>query len=270
MHTTHVDHRLRPLLMLLPLLVLAAVVATFVALAGVADEAAHMAPATCIAHGCYCEAVATHGVRQMIDAWSSLSPALGGTLILWFALGRRPRDRIRLAQSRLPSVLLALAACSIAIFSFHYHATLTWLGEWLDGVSLFLLAGFGLAWAVGRRFALGPAAFALCYAAIAALPALVSWFAPDTRKLTFVAMALAAIAIEWHWRRRKLTRARSGFLWLAVGSFSLAGIAWLLDWNRVICDPQSPLQLHALWHILSAPTVVALDRYFASEAPATQ
>jgi len=252
----------------LPLLAVAGTVAGFFAITAVADDEARRAPATCAATGCYCEAVAPVGVRQSVDAWSSLAPAIGGAVVLFFAFGPRPRGGVALTQSRLPGTMLALAACSIAIFSFHYHATLTWLGEWLDGVALYLLAGFGLAWTVAHQRKLGPWGFAAVYLGLAAVPALVTLAVPGLRKVAFIAIVVAAIGVELVWRHRRGTVMKTGWLILAVGCFALAATAWLLDWFRVVCDPHGPFQLHAMWHGLSAPVVVGIDRYYASERPA--
>lgn len=242
-------------------LAVAAVVAVVVACAwigGRADrEAAMRAPATCRAGGCYCEAVADSGVRQPIDAWSSLAPALAGAVVLALALGPRRRGGGALDRSRVPELLLGVAACAIAVFSFHYHATLTWLGEWLDGVALYLLAGFPIACAVARAANLGGRGFGAIYGALAAVPAGVSWLLPAARKPAFLAIAALAIVIVLIGRRR---RAGVGDRWLvlALGSFGVAGTAWMLDATRTVCAPHGPFQLHALWHMLSAPTIIAL------------
>jgi hypothetical protein len=251
---------------LVPVFTVAATVAICFTIARHADEEARRAPATCLARGCYCEAVTPSGVRQPIDAWSSLAAGVAGAIVLGLALGRRPERRAtRLARSRVPGLLLGLAASSIAVFSFHYHATLTWLGEWLDGISLYLLAGFGLAWAIARLRGWGGRGFAAIYVAVATVPAALSWLVPATRKPAFIAVAATAIAVELSWRRRGLTEARGNRLAIALGSFVVACVAWALDWHRIVCAPDGRLQLHALWHLLSAPTVVALYGYFSSE-----
>lgn len=230
--------------------------------------AAQLAPATCVKLGCYCEADAISGPREPVDAWSSLAPAAAASILLATLLGRRPVGGTELTRSRVPSALLALAASSIALFSFHYHATHTLLGEWLDAVSLYLLAGFGIAWGIARTRRLSARGFTVAYAVTATLPATLAWLVPSTRKVAFVVVAAAAIAVELVGRRRRSSSARGGYLAAALGLFAAAGVAWTLDWTRLVCDPQSLVQLHAVWHLLSAPTIVALHAYYLSERPA--
>jgi len=244
-------------------LVVGAAVLGCVVVARHADQEALRPQATCHAVGCYCEAVQPIGVRQPVDAWSSLAPALGGAVVLAWSLGRRGGSA--LSSSRAPGVLLALAACSISVFSFHYHATLTWLGEWLDGVSLFLLAGFGIAWAIARRRSDGGLGFSLVYLGLAAVPAAISWWIPVVRKIAFLALVATAVTVELRWRRRQLTEAEGGWFVAALSCFGLALVAWMLDWYRVVCAPKAVYQLHALWHLLSAPTIILLYGYFRSE-----
>jgi len=54
-------------------------------------------------------------------------------------------------------------------------------------------------------------------------------------------------------------------LLIAVGLALLgaAAVASLLDVTRIACDPQSLLQGHAVWHLLSALALAALFRFYA-------
>ena len=217
--------------------------------------------ATCLERGCYCEAVAHSGVRQPIDAYSSIAPAIAGAFVLWRTLRRRRGPD--LADQRAPGLALGLAACSIAVFSFYYHATLTWRGEYLDGVSLYLLAGFPIAWTICR--ALGDRGFGLVYIAVAAGPAVLSALVPEVRKPAFLLLALLAVTAEVVRRATRRTRARGVWLAVAVTSFGVALVAWWLDWTRTVCSPHGAIQLHAVWHALSAPTIMSLHAYYASE-----
>lgn len=249
----------------LPIAAVLAVIIGCVVVARRADhEAARRAPATCLPTRCYCEAIATTGVRQPIDAWSSLAPALAGAACLASARRRPTTGRSPIARSRAPGVLLGIAACAIALFSFYYHATLTWPGEWLDGVALYLLAGFAITWWCARSLEVGGRGFAGLYGGLAAAPALASWLVPALRKPAFLAIAAAAIALVLAARRR--TRG-AGDRWRAIALVAFGGamIAWTLDATRTVCDAHGPVQLHAVWHLLSAPTIIALDRYAAAQ-----
>lgn len=88
---------------------------------------------------------------------------------------------------------------------------------------------------------------------------------PETRRYMFALVLIAALIFEFIMRRRKKISIQvgwwnAGFLLLAV-----AYVIWILDITKILCDPQSPLQGHAIWHILGAVAVWLLYRYYASE-----
>jgi len=86
--------------------------------------------------------------------------------------------------------------------------------------------------------------------------------AEPARRLVFAAGMVPAAALEVAlWRREGR---RTGYRWLGVGwaVFLTALGAWWVDQQPFGCDPDSPWQLHPLWHAGSAAAVVAWARYF--------
>ena len=65
--------------------------------------------------------------------------------------------------------------------------------------------------------------------------------------------AQRAPALESHHFRRALT--------LIVVAFGI----WILDITKVLCDPASPIQGHAVWHVLGAAATWFLFLYYRSE-----
>ncbi len=58
------------------------------------------------------------------------------------------------------------------------------------------------------------------------------------------------------------------WFWLGVGSFLLAYAIWLTGTNdHPACDPDSLVQAHAIWHLLSAVATVGFFVYFRTERP---
>jgi len=47
--------------------------------------------------------------------------------------------------------------------------------------------------------------------------------------------------------------------------FATAFLIWGLDISKTICNPHSPLQGHAVWHLLGAVAAGFLYLYYASE-----
>jgi hypothetical protein len=80
------------------------------------------------------------------------------------------------------------------------------------------------------------------------------WYRGITVPLTAVAL-VAVVSSEVAARRRGLPAVWTGSL-LAIAT--VTAVAWLAGrTGSPLCDPGSPLQLHALWHLLTAYLVVA-------------
>lgn len=63
----------------------------------------------------------------------------------------------------------------------------------------------------------------------------------------------------------KIIRSPSPYLWGGLLSYILANIVWRLDKSVEYCNPSSIFQYHALWHILTAFSVLFFYHYFSTE-----
>lgn len=205
-------------------------------------------PATCVETGCFCEAV-SRGIPNQIEAsWSSLAFVLLGVWVLLTrgADGKRERRLIPLA---------AIAMVAIGVSSFVYHATLTFLGQWLDVFSMYLLGlllVLGALWRAGR---LGGRSDVALYVVLAIVLGVAQFFYPDARRILFALVLLPGVILE-------LTpyiagRGPQSRRWIlaALATFVVAYVVWVLD-QSALCDPGSWLQGHAVWHVLGAVAVL--------------
>jgi len=58
---------------------------------------------------------------------------------------------------------------------------------------------------------------------------------------------------------------RHAFLILGVGTFAIGFLFWIVDMTRVLCDPNSAFQGHALWHVAVSCAVFAWYNYLGRE-----
>lgn len=216
-------------------------------------------PATCLASGCFCEAVGWGSpVRQPIAAISSLAFSVTSVAVLlsWARAAR-------LGRPRMPGSWLAVYAAGCALVglgSAYLHGSLTFLGQFADVAPMqataLVLLGYALRthsrW---QRQGL-PAYLAMAVAASAA-----AWWLPGTRRYLFVAFVSLGIVAEFAGYRFAPPRR----LVLAVGVFAVAGVVWVLD-GTGLCRPASWVQGHALWHILSAVAAYLLFGHYQRDA----
>jgi hypothetical protein len=148
----------------------------------------------------------------------------------------------------------AVAASGLAAFSAHASAT-AWAYH-LDGAAIVLLTAILAAheW----RPTVPTVAVAGLGIVVAGTAALFG--APGTNLVSVVLAALVIAAQPLRMRSRRAAPALAAGALLAVGAVVRA----LGDSGGPWCDPGSPLQGHAVWHLLAAAALVLLVSYLRS------
>jgi hypothetical protein len=217
----------------------------------------------------FCEAPRDWAVRQPANTFSNLGFVVAGLLIAVHA-----SDRSRLGSRLSAHRGLATAMAGIVVLlgpaSAAMHATQSALGGHLDMLSMYLIASFAAAYAVLRwrrgRTALFTGVFlgGIAFCELVGLwPAAIP-VVQYAGNVAFGLLLVAATVLEVRIIRRGDGRTVAGY---AYGSFASMATAFAI-WNATnagLCDPYSPVQGHAVWHLLSALAAYLLYRYYASE-----
>ena len=167
---------------------------------------------------------------QPANTWTSLAFVIAGAAVLL---------RARNVQSRIFGAILIF----LGIGSAYYHATLTFSGQFIDVLGMYLVATLVLFHAIDRRAMISPARLGAMYIATNIALASILYWIPIVRRAVFGVIVVLFIALE---------RAHARKLMRAVGVLVLAFVVWILDYYRIACNSSSVLQGHALWHILGA------------------
>lgn len=248
-------------------------------------------PATCLPDACFCEAIGNGTIVQPVNTWSNLAFVWVGIFIAVSATPDRP-------LRRSDALLLAFACVAIGLGSWFYHASLSFVGQWFDVMSMYLLGTFMVLHAAARlkadasfraqrgisapdqqpgsssarffaamrlRMTQAKMIFTGWYIVInvALGVLLIVW--PDARRYVFGVLIVAALILEAISHRRKQTSLQAKWLIAALGVYVVAQMIWTLDLNHLVCDPTSVLQGHAVWHVLTAASAGLLYRYYQSE-----
>lgn len=231
-----------------------AVAALVAALAALPSPWEGLRPATCMPAGCFCEGIRDAFVRQPANTLSGLLFVPVGAWIL--------------RSSGRALGLLGGAAILVGVGTAFYHASLTFVGQTVDVLGMYLLVSFLLLHAAGRVHPLSTRTLYAIYAALNAGLLALLVLAPGLRRPAFAALVVATLAAEALARARGTRRMHAGWLAAAVATLAAGYAAWVLDHRGTLCDPASLLQGHALWHAAGALATGFMFLYLRSEGPA--
>jgi hypothetical protein len=227
-------------------------------------------PATCMPDRCFCERIRLGVIRQPINTWSNLGFIFAGVMALAaavhdFALTRHPYPANPMRAHWLYPIIYGAAAILIGIGSMVYHSSLVFFGQVVDVIAMYLLTSFMVFYNVSRLRRVKGGAFLLIYvlANVALGYASIRW--PVLRRYIFVVLLLAVLVSEIAVRRKGRSRGNVSYFAGALAGLILACVSWILDITRMICLPDSWLQVHALWHVFMAVAICFTFFYYRSE-----
>jgi hypothetical protein len=223
-------------------------------------------PATCLDTHCFCEARHAGLLEQPANTLSSMAYlALGLWALARLARGPGSGPGSDPGSSRVLVPAVALAACAVGLSSAYYHATLTFLGQYLDVMSMYLLGALLVCGALWRRSTLGERGALVLFVGMAVALGVAQYVEPELRRVLFALVLLPGIVLES--TARVHGGARSGHdllpLRVGVGLLVLGYGFWLVDQWRLLCWPDSWFQGHAVWHVLTAVSAVLLVAHYA-------
>lgn len=196
-------------------------------------------------------------LEQDLNAWSSLAYVAAGLVLAW-----------EVHRSRLPRAAwgLALVVAAEGIGSLLYHGAASDVSQFLHDVPLIGALAFVAGWHVGRLRDRADAGSLVGLAIGLAVSSVLWAVAPDATNVTAALAVVVIVVASLVARRRRLDGVWSWPL-LALGAVAVA--TWGLGTpDSPVCDADSWLQAHAVWHVLTAIVAVAwADRAYGAADP---
>ena len=212
--------------------------------------------ASCMPDSCFCEAIRSEGIKQPANALSSLAFVVVAAMVL-LRWARKPS-----AGRAAYTVLYMFALVVVGLGSAYFHATLSFRGQFVDVLGMYLVATFALLYSVDRLRGFSGAALVSGYIATNAVLAMLLYWVPVFRRGVFALLIAAVLIVEILVRRRSGDGSGTRPLWLAAAIMALAFVIWITDFTRMLCRPESWIQGHAVWHVLGAVAAWYLFRYY--------
>jgi hypothetical protein len=226
----------------------------------------------------FCEIGHGGKIIQPVNTWSNLGFIAVGFIIAWqqrqqrFPAGRNPFNNGAFFSTFYATLAVLLGPGSMAM-----HATTTYVGGFLDLLSMYMIASFITSYALKRLFRLKVKGFIGIFSSLLAFcifchfqdvkPPIVGHFGSFIFGSLLIISAILELILL-------LARGQKIKVFFGLGSIATMGLAFFI-WNMSLtgmpwCDPSSLIQGHGVWHLLNAVSIYLLYRYYVSESePAT-
>ena len=198
--------------------------------------------------GSDCERIGQGLLAQPTNTLSSLAYVLAGGLLLWRALAGRP-------HARSARCVYAVTVVGVGVGSAAFHGPMPVWGRFAHDFSiaavLAFVIGYDVAFARGAAVDRGLVIFGGLMGACAIV--LAAW--PDAANGLDALLVAAAIAMELAAARSPAARLTGDArVWiLGAGVLTIGAILNVLGrTDAPLCDADSPVQLHAVWHVATA------------------
>ena len=225
-------------------------------------------PATCLPNHCFCERVLDQLVKQPANAISgTLFLGLAALILLNSLADMKAGVAQPFATRPVFPVLFAAAITMVGLGTTFYHASLTFAGQTADVLGMYLIVTFILFYSLACLKRIPPYAAALGYVIGNGVLLTGLILVPAARRYVFAVLVIAAITLEMRARHRNREASQPYWFALAIGTLAIGFIIWSLDITRIICDPSSWIQGHAVWHMCGALAIWFVFLYLTSVTP---
>jgi Ceramidase len=198
--------------------------------------------------GSDCEHIGQGLLAQPANTLSSLAYVLVGVLLLGRTLAARP-------AARMAPAVYAVTVIGVGIGSAAFHGPMPASGRFAHDLSIAAVLAFVIGYDVAlARGASANAGLAL-FVGVTATCGVVLAVSPDAGNALDAALVTGAVVAEIGASRSATGRATAdGRLWiLIVGVVAIGALLNALGrTDAPLCEPESSVQLHAVWHVLTS------------------
>jgi hypothetical protein len=211
-------------------------------------------------------------LRERANSISDFSFVAVGFYMLVRSIECQKQSR---AKNTILSTINGLANCAHAMGSWLNHACRCQLGHRLDLTGMWLIVAFISLYSLTRHTYIRTFIFTFIFLIIAYLLWVVSdVYYPESYENREKILTTALIIIFFlsecvQMKSRLITRTQIKLLGLGTITLAVGVLCGHLDASKIVCWPHSWFQLHAIWHVCAACSVLAMYEYFRCDKSLT-
>jgi len=171
----------------------------------------------------------------------------------------------QLARNKSLVYLYAFSCFLVGVGSFFYHASLSFVGQWIDVMGMYLSVTFFILYNVYRLRTWRPISFYFSYFLLNILLGYLLYFYPHARRYLFGSFIFILICSIIYAQLKLRTMINHRYIISAITAFLLGFTIWILDIKKIACQGDSLLQGHAFWHFFTALAGLLIYFYYLSE-----
>lgn len=198
---------------------------------------------------CFCEPLGTGLIVHPLMTWTNIFYLFAAVFVF--------------AKRRVwggPGFQVALLLLLIGAASTFYHLTIIHLSDWADFSSIIVL----LLYLAYRRLQQTTAISVWVFASVVIAACTVMLLFESSHEPIAALAFLVFAGVEAHYRRHHSVTPI--YLLSSVTLFVVGAVLWYLDLKRWLCIQAWYLQLHALWHLMTALGICLLYRNLSLRA----
>ncbi len=219
-----------------------------------------------------CEQVHPGLIKEPINTLSNIGFMISGLSMGWILRkGIYQKNNNSLTRSFFYSIFFPTLVVLIGTGSMAKHATETYIGGFFVMLSMYLFASFIASYAIQRFFKLSILVFGIMFFFMLS-SCIISHFLPFHILFNFFGITafafyvLIAFIVEFLNIYVRKMRHEIHWYYFTAFLFALAFIFWMLSKpDALLCNPQSIIQGHSIWHLLNAVALFCSFRYYVSE-----
>lgn len=187
-----------------------------------------------------CELIREGHLAQPVNAWTSVAYAVLG---IWVAVRYgRSGDVTGWMSIGFGMVLVLVGAGSVM-----FHGPQGAGAQWLHDVPIVVAIAFIACWNLAAAGTISWTRSAQLIVLAAVIVGVLAIAVPSTALWAGIPLGIAAVVTEWIVRRGSIVWAPVAIVAIIGGTLNLLGRT-----SGPLCDPTSLVQLHGLWHVLTA------------------